>query len=104
DDHLNGARELLTTWRTKACATLYRRRPWGPSALLPDDVLTKFANRENLNSVADLVSAGGSPTHGKRHGPELLAMLSGYDTEYKRGKEAARKRKMEEQKAETAKR
>ncbi|KAF7331133.1 P-loop containing nucleoside triphosphate hydrolase protein [Mycena sanguinolenta] len=42
DGHLNGVRALLTKWRSDQCATLYRRRPWGPKALLPDDVLTKL--------------------------------------------------------------
>ncbi|KAJ7863953.1 hypothetical protein B0H14DRAFT_2574606 [Mycena olivaceomarginata] len=30
DQHLKDARALLTNWQDNTCATIYRRRPWGP--------------------------------------------------------------------------
>ncbi|KAJ7830175.1 hypothetical protein B0H14DRAFT_2250784, partial [Mycena olivaceomarginata] len=91
-------------WRSEKCRTVYRRRPWGPQALLPDDVLGKFASRGHAKTVEDLLHAGWSPTHTARHGTELLAMLADYDTMFKADQAAVRKRQMEEKKAETMKR
>ncbi|KAF7358170.1 p-loop containing nucleoside triphosphate hydrolase protein [Mycena venus] len=104
DAHLKGVRDLLTAWRAEKCATIYRRRPWGPKALIPDDVLTKFATRAHLKTPDDLIGAGWSPTHAKKHGEELLAAISEFDTEYKRQRAETNKRKMDAQKAETEKR
>ncbi|KAJ7841735.1 hypothetical protein B0H14DRAFT_3693692 [Mycena olivaceomarginata] len=104
DDHLRGARDLITKWRTTICATVHRRRPWGPSAFLPDDVITKIATRAHVKAPADLIHAGWSPTHVGRHGGELLAKLDEYDIEFKQQRIATKKRKMDAQKAETAKR
>lgn len=103
DKHLHGARALLTEWQSEKCWTVYRRRPWGPQALLPDDVLGKFASRGHAKTVEDLLHAGWSPTHTVRHGTELLAMLADYDTMFKADQAAVRKRQMEEKKAETMK-
>ncbi|KAF7334751.1 P-loop containing nucleoside triphosphate hydrolase protein [Mycena sanguinolenta] len=104
DAHLKGVRDLLTKWRADQCATIYRRRPWGPKALLPDEILTKFATRAHLKSPEDLIGAGWSPTHAQRHGTELLAAMAEYDTEFKRQRDENNKRKRDEKKAETAKR
>ncbi|KAJ6615042.1 hypothetical protein B0H10DRAFT_1764352, partial [Mycena sp. CBHHK59/15] len=101
-EHLTGARDLLTTWRNeKSCLG---RRVWGNEALMPDEVLRKLANRQHVKEINDLLHAGWSPTHVKRYGAEPLAMLDVYDTAFKREHEATKKRKMDEQKAVTAKR
>ncbi|KAK6969037.1 P-loop containing nucleoside triphosphate hydrolase protein [Favolaschia claudopus] len=104
EEHLQGARKLLTEWRTQLGTGLYRRRPWGLKALMPDDVLTKIATRAHLRSVADFVGAGWSPTHAGKHGEQIVALLSQYDTDYKEARAESIKRKREEKKAETAKR
>lgn len=102
--HLKDARALLTRWRNEACATLYRRRPWGPDTLLPDTILTKFATWARLKTPADLVDSGWSPTHAVRHGTELLTMLAELDAEEKRVRLAGNKQRADEKKAATAKR
>lgn len=55
ESHPKQAHDILTRWRDEKCATVYRRRPWGPQVLLPDDTLTKFATWARLKTVSDLV-------------------------------------------------
>ncbi|KAJ7168073.1 hypothetical protein C8R43DRAFT_835617, partial [Mycena crocata] len=102
DEHLTGARKLLTRFRTEKSGL--SRRPYGIQAFMPDEVLKKLVTRKHVKEIDDLLHAGWSPTHTKRYGAELLVLLDTYDTEFKREHEAAKKRRMDEQKAGTAKR
>ncbi|KAJ7666121.1 hypothetical protein DFH06DRAFT_1185976 [Mycena polygramma] len=105
NNHLKEARTLLQSWRDDTCATVYRRRPWGPDVLLPDDVLTKFATWQRLRTVTDLVEKGGwSPTHAAKHGAEILAMLALLDANAKRIRLAGNKERADAKKALTAER
>jgi hypothetical protein len=105
DQHLKDARALLTNWRDNMCATIYRRRPWGPEQLLADTVLTKIATWARLRTSDDLVDAAGwSPTHAAKHGLEILAMLADLDTTQKVRHAADIREKADTRKALTAKR
>ncbi|KAJ7135359.1 P-loop containing nucleoside triphosphate hydrolase protein [Mycena crocata] len=104
DEHLAGARVFLTQWRTEKSRTALRRRIWGTQAFMPDEVLGKLASRANVKTITDLLHAGWSPTHARRFGDELLSALADYDTVFKAEQAERRKRKMDEQKAATAKR
>ncbi|KAJ7159876.1 P-loop containing nucleoside triphosphate hydrolase protein, partial [Mycena crocata] len=55
DEHLAGARALLTQWRTDKSRTVFRRRTWGSQAFLPDEVLGKIASRGHIKTIADLL-------------------------------------------------
>ncbi|KIK03032.1 hypothetical protein K443DRAFT_5751 [Laccaria amethystina LaAM-08-1] len=99
--HREGARELLINWRNKTWAELYRKRPWGVQALLPDVVLTALASKARLKTLEDLTGAGWSPIHARRHGDKVVEMLSGYDIKFLRQREADRVEKAEKKKAET---
>ncbi|KAK7018291.1 P-loop containing nucleoside triphosphate hydrolase protein, partial [Favolaschia claudopus] len=104
EQHLKGARDLLTGWRADKCATIYRRRPWGPKALMPDEILTKIAMRAHLKSTPDLIGAGWGPTHAARHGEEVLSMLADFDAKYRRARADEIRRRAEAKKAATAQR
>ncbi|KAK6974683.1 hypothetical protein R3P38DRAFT_2811700 [Favolaschia claudopus] len=95
EDQPKGARELLTRWRADKCATTYRRRPWSPKALIPDDILTKLVTRAHLITIPDLVDAGWSRTHAERHGEELPTMLSEFDVKYKQARAEAIKQRLD---------
>jgi bloom syndrome protein len=105
ENHLKQARDLLSRWRDDKCATVYRRRPWGPQVLLPDDVLTKFATWARLKTVDDLVShSDWSHTHAAKHGDEILAILAELDEHEKLQRLAGNKKQADERKAATAER
>ncbi|KIK06057.1 hypothetical protein K443DRAFT_637223 [Laccaria amethystina LaAM-08-1] len=100
--HREGARELLVNWRNKTWSELYRKRPWGVQVLLPDVVLTALASKARLKTHEDLTGAGWSPIHARRHGEEVVEMLSQYDIKFLRRREAERVEKADKKKAETA--
>jgi hypothetical protein len=88
EEHLKGARTRLDGWRTQTWVELYRRRPWGPTVLLPDKVLTALASKARFASVDDLIGAGWSATHARKHGTAVLAMLHEYDELFREFKAA----------------
>lgn len=101
EKHLQGARELLVTWRSSVWLAKYRRRPWGIQGLLPDTVVTSIATKARLKTIEDLEGTGWSSTHAKRHGEEVLKMLDEYDAEFYEAREAEKRENAEKRKAET---
>jgi hypothetical protein len=88
DDHLKGARTRLECWRLDTWMALYKKRPWGYQVLLPDKVLTALATKARFRLIEDFIGCGWSPTHARKHGPAVLAMLQDYDELFREFAEA----------------
>lgn len=101
EKHLQGAKDLLMTWRFSTWMEMYRRRPWGVQCLLPDAIVTVFATKARLETIDDLEGAGWSPTHAKRHGDAVLRLLREYDESYHQEREAEKRENAEKRRAET---
>ncbi|KAJ3964339.1 P-loop containing nucleoside triphosphate hydrolase protein [Lentinula raphanica] len=59
------------------------RKPWGPQVLLPPPVLTAIATKARLRTVDDLISiAKWEELFARKHGEEVLAILSSLDHDH----------------------
>ncbi|KAJ7676762.1 P-loop containing nucleoside triphosphate hydrolase protein, partial [Mycena polygramma] len=110
DEYFDNGTVRTGTFNSMLCFPIAHSTKLAPTgiccdnSLLSDEVLGKIALRAHIKTPDDLVHAGWSPTHARKHGAEILAKLSQFDIEYKLQRAATNKRKMDEQKADTAKR
>ncbi|KAJ7767376.1 hypothetical protein DFH07DRAFT_769500 [Mycena maculata] len=102
DDHLKGARKRLEHWRYNTWTELYIKRPWGFQPLMLDKVLTALATKAQFSTVDDLTTGGWSPTHARKHGSPVLALLQEYDTLFREFNEAEKEERARLRKEETA--
>ena len=103
-DHLKNARQMLERWRFK---THYSHGPTSFTAagFLPDKILTTLASNARIRTVDDMINILQPPwIYARRHGQEVLDLLSGLDKAEKADREQAKLAKRELRKKETVER
>ncbi|KAJ3757147.1 P-loop containing nucleoside triphosphate hydrolase protein [Lentinula raphanica] len=79
----NPRRNLFLQRQDDTFDALYSRKPWGPQVLLPPHVLTAIATKARLRTIDDLITiAKWEELFARKHGEEVLAILSSLDHDY----------------------
>lgn len=95
---LADCREFLTGWRHKCWKRNYCDHIWGPSIVLPDKLITKFASSAWVKSIEDVCRELGAWMWVDEYSQEVLEGLEEIDQRY----EEVRQKKEEEKQREKA--
>ena len=103
---LADCRNFLTEWRQDCWEKNYHDHLWGPSIILPDHLITKFASSAWVKSVEDVRRELGDWMWIDEYSGEVLEGLGAVDRKYeevRQAKERERQRQKAEQEAEREK-
>jgi hypothetical protein len=78
-ERLEACRNTLTNWRSSTWNRVFKHCIWGPSALLPDAVLTKLATQARLKTLADIQERIPEWGWADEYGEEILKLLEPID-------------------------
>ena len=100
---LADCRDFLTKWRHRCWKKNHRDHLWGPTIVLPDHLITKFASSAWVKSVEDVHREFGGWMWIDEYSGEVLKGLEAIDRKYEEARqadEAEKQRKKKEQQAE----